>query len=184
MDQSKFKHNTIGVFTIDHGWQMGEKNQLFKNTPWEESTRVPLIIRLPNNQMATEIEQPVSLVDLYPTFIDYCKLKGDNRINEKGGKLGGHSLRPLIENSEWTGPSGALTIIGNIGKNTTVKTQNFSYRTKKWRYILYGNGQEELYDHTTDSYEWRNIAYDKEYLNIKKELYQEVQQLINKFVDE
>lgn len=184
LDQSKFKRNTIVVFTSDHGWQMGEKNQLFKNTPWEESTRVPLIIRLPKNQMANEIEQPVSLIDLYPTFIDYCKLKGDNRINEKGGKLGGHSLRPLMENSEWTGPSGALTIIGNIGKNTSVKTQNFSYRTKKWRYILYGNGQEELYNHTTDSYEWRNIAYDKEYLNIKKELYQQMQQLINKFVDE
>ena len=100
LDQSKLKHNTIVVFTSDHGWQMGEKNQLFKNAPWEESTRVPLIIRLPNNQMATEIEQPVSLIDLYPTFIDYCKLKGDYRINEIGGKLGGHSLRPLIYNNQ------------------------------------------------------------------------------------
>ena len=53
-------------------------------------------------EVGTKFRILVSLIDLYPTFIDYCKLKGDNRINEKGGKLGGHSLRPLMENSEWT----------------------------------------------------------------------------------
>jgi iduronate 2-sulfatase len=34
LENSKFKDNTIVIFTSDHGWQMGEKNYLFKNSPW------------------------------------------------------------------------------------------------------------------------------------------------------
>ena len=47
VDNSPFKNNTIIVVTSDHGWNMGEKDYLFKNAPWEESTRVPFIIRAP-----------------------------------------------------------------------------------------------------------------------------------------
>ena len=45
--RSPFKDNTIIIVTSDHGWNMGEKDYLFKNSPWEESTRVPFIVRAP-----------------------------------------------------------------------------------------------------------------------------------------
>ncbi len=36
--------------------------------------------------------------------------------------------------------------------------QHWSLRTERWRYILYNNGAEELYDHANDPHEWINLA--------------------------
>jgi arylsulfatase A-like enzyme len=138
------------------------------------------VVRLPNGQRGLEVKQPVSLIDLYPTFVDYCNLKGDHKFNEKGAELGGNSLRPLLENKDWKGPKGALTIVGNVGNKTTVDTQNFSYRTENFRYIRYAKGQEELYDHKTDPYEWYNLAAEKDFRKIKRKLSKQMQTLINK----
>jgi arylsulfatase A-like enzyme len=45
---SRYADNTIIILTSDHGWQMGEKSYLFKNSAWEESCRVPLVISTPD----------------------------------------------------------------------------------------------------------------------------------------
>lgn len=179
LENSSLKENTIVVFTSDHGWQMGEKGYLFKNSPWEESARVPLIIKTPNTKPGLKVKQPVSLVDLYPTLTDLCNLKGTNKLNNKGEELGGFSMKPLLEGKKsWTGPDGALTIIGNFGQNTLTEEQNFSYRTEKYRYIFYSNGREELYNHNTDPYEWYNVAEQKKYKKIKKTLRLEMNTII------
>ena len=47
LDASPLKENTIVVFTSDHGFQMGQKAYLYKNSLWQESTRIPLAIRAP-----------------------------------------------------------------------------------------------------------------------------------------
>lgn len=181
LENSKFKNNTIVVFTSDHGWQMGEKDYLFKNSPWEESARIPLIVKIPGENSGGQVSHPVSLIDLFPTLVDYCDLKGSNKLNAKGGDLGGHSLRAFMENpfsKEWSGPAGALTLVGNYGKDIPLANQNFSYRTKDFRYIKYGNGAEELYDHNNDPYEWINLASQKSYKKIKKQLAEEMNQII------
>jgi iduronate 2-sulfatase len=169
------------VFTSDHGWQMGEKNYLFKNSPWEESARIPLIIRPANSEVSNvSVEQPVSLIDIFPTLVDYGQLRGDHRKNNNGGKLGGFSLRPFIEDpttQNWQGPNGALTVVGNYansGKEKDVTKQNYSYRTKDFRYIRYSNGQEELYNHNNDPHEWTNLATDKQSKAIRNTLKSEV----------
>ncbi len=183
----ELKDNTLVVFTADHGWQMGEKNYLFKNSLWEESTRIPLIIRQPNNKNnGSEVTHPVSLIDIYPTFVDYAQLSGDHKKTNQGGKLGGYSLRTFLENpdsKEWQGPNGALTVIGNFHQVTgigAVAKQNYSYRTKDWRYIRYSGGQEELYDHRNDPYEWHNIAKEPSKLAIKKQLIKEMKVIMLK----
>ena len=71
IDNSKFKDNTIIVFVSDHGWTLGEKDHIYKNSPWEESTRVPLTIRAPGlTKPNSKVNHPVSLVDVYPTLLD------------------------------------------------------------------------------------------------------------------
>ena len=61
IDNSKFKDNTIIVFVSDHGWTMGEKNHVYKNSLWEESTRVPLTIRAPGlTKPNSKVNHPVS----------------------------------------------------------------------------------------------------------------------------
>lgn len=180
-NNSKFKENTIVVFTSDHGWQMGEKSYLYKNALWEESTRIPLIIKTPGTKAGGKVEHPVSLIDIFPTLIDLASLKGSTKKNEDGGNLGGYSLRPFLENPEtkkWNGPKGALTIIGNFEELFPKEKQNYSYRTLNWRYIRYWNGDEELYDHREDPYEWQNIAVEKENKKIKNKLEKEMNQII------
>lgn len=182
VNNSKFKDNTIIVLTSDHGWQMGEKNFLFKNSPWEESTRIPLIIRSPGVKNGSEVDHPVSLIDLFPTLTDLCELSGDNRKNESGGTIGGHSLKPFLQKpgtKRWEGPNGALSMVGNGLNKEEVMKQTYSYRTKDWRYILYMNGEEELYDHKNDPYEWNNLAKESNYLNIKQALKKEMLAIIN-----
>jgi arylsulfatase A-like enzyme len=179
---SRYADNTMIILTSDHGWQMGEKSYLFKNSAWEESCRIPLVISTPDLDKGT-VEQPVSLLDLFPTLVDYCKLDGSNKLNDQGADLGGFSLRPLIEdpqNGKWEGPSGALSIIGNYGSSfdSTLVGQNFSYRTADWRYIRYSDQSEELYDHSNDPNEWNNLAADTLYDEVLTGLRAEVQKLV------
>lgn len=47
---------------------------------------------------------------------------------------------------------------------------HFALRTSRWRYILYRNGKEELYDHQTDPREVINLAYNDDYAQRKREL--------------
>jgi len=175
VDKSPLKDNTIIIVTSDHGWNMGEKDNLFKNTLWEESTRVPLIIRAPGVTVPSGIaEHPVSLIDLYPTLISLCGLEGDTRKNLQGAKLDGHSLVPFLKNPRngtWTGPDAALSM--TYGEKVDIKDptqQHYSLRTIRWRYILYNNGSEELYDHDADPYEWTNLCDDTRYQKVKADL--------------
>lgn len=209
LNESKFKDNTIVLLTSDHGWQMGEKDYLFKNSPWEESCRIPMIIRHPEfGKAGSKVSHPVSLIDIFPTFMDLCHLKGDTRRSSKGVAPEGYSLKPFLKNpnfNRWKGPDGALTMTG-VGINKPIQglafrtnpkalwhveitrelgdeyimQQNYSYRTQNWRYIRYRNGKEELYDHRNDPYEWNNLALDNKYDKKKIELRKKVLKMINK----
>jgi iduronate 2-sulfatase len=120
------------------------------------------------------------LIDLYPTLVDLCGLEGDTRKNNKGAPLSGHSVRPLLEDPQagkWSGPSGALSMIwaGLKGKDQwNPDMQHWSLRTERWRYVRYNTGDEELYDHDADPYEWNNLAKDKSYRKVKNALYKEM----------
>jgi arylsulfatase A-like enzyme len=183
LDKSRFKDNTIVILTSDHGWQMGEKEYVFKNSPWEESTRIPYIVRSPGCKAGSEVAHPVSLIDIFPTLVDFCNLEGDHLKSEGGGSIGGYSLRPFLNNPKtrkWEGPEGALIMLG-VGLNRDeVEKQTYSYRTKDWRYILYLDGSEELYHNKVDPYEWNNLADDDSHQKKKQELRYQLQEMINR----
>jgi len=182
LENSRFKNNTIVVLTSDHGWQMGQKEYLFKNSPWDNGTRIPYIMKVPGMKKDAMVDHAVSLIDIYPTLSDICLLKGDNRKTSSGAPIGGFSLKPFLVNSEtdqWEGPDGVLTVIATDSVSYNLKDQTFSFRTKDLRYILYPDGSEELYDHQKDPNEWNNMALDEEYDENKKELRKKVMAMIN-----
>ena len=166
LDNSSLKENTIVVLTSDHGFHMGEKDYLYKNSLWEESTRIPLIMRVPGlTKAGGEVEHPVSLIHIYPTLLDLCGLSFETIKNEKGHALDGYSMRHLLKNPasiKWEGPSAALTVVfaGTATENDPTR-QHYAIRTRRFRYILYNNGDEELYDHRNDPFEWDNLAQKK-----------------------
>ena len=213
LNNSSLKDNTIVVFTSDHGWQFGEKDYLYKNSPWEESAKIPMLWKVPGKSSAgLKVQQPVSLIDLYPTFIDLANLQGTHIKSKGAAPLGGHSMVPLLTSKnnskttrQWQGPKGALTVMG-VGIDTPIEglavgtnkqalwhvkvikdlpdeyiwQQTYSYRTQDWRYIRYKDGQEELYDHSVDPYEWHNLALKDKYLKIKTDLFNQMAEIINK----
>lgn len=169
VDTSRLKNNTIVVFTSDHGWGMGEKDYLYKNSLWQESTRIPLAIRAPGvSRSGTTSDTPVSLVDLYPTLIDLCGLPDDTVKNEEGRPLDGFSLKPLLADptaGEWDGPDAVITALYKWAEYYDPAHQNYSLRSRDWRYIRYENKKEELYNTADDPHEWNNLALDEAYAN-------------------
>jgi arylsulfatase A-like enzyme len=174
LKNSSFNDNTIVLLFSDHGYNMGEKDYLFKYSLWEESTRVPLIIKAPGFEKTAgkKVNHPVSLIDVFPTIQDLCEFTGKTTINNNGAKLDGHSLKPFLLNPKtknWNGPEIALSVITSWTSKKP-KEQHLAARSKNYRYIHYKNGAEELYDHSIDPYEWNNLADKKTYEKIKSKL--------------
>ena len=93
--------------------------------------------------------------------------------------MGGYSMRPLIfDEGKWEGPNGALTLVGNNGYGKSADQQTYSYRTRKYRYIKYGNGKKELYNHKIDPFEWNNIIDEKKYDDETKGLENEMNNIL------
>ncbi len=147
LDASPHAGNTIIVLWSDHGWHLGEKQHWGKWTAWQRSTRVPLMISVPSSKHAgVECDQPVSLIDLYPTLLDLCQI-------ENPGELDGHSLVPLIEQPD---TETARTIVTSIDRG------NVTLLDDQHRYIRYADGSEELYDVTRDPNEWNNLIHHED----------------------
>ena len=154
LEESPYADNTIVVVWSDHGWQLGEKEHWRKATLWNEVTRVPLIISVPGKEPGRRTNQPVSLIDLYPTLVELCGLP-----EVKG--LEGESLVPLLIDPKTKRSNPAISSLGP--EYHSVKDENYSY-------INYGNGQEELYWIEKDPHEWNNVASNPAYAEIKERL--------------
>ena len=188
IENSDYADNTIIIVTSDHGYHMGEKEYLFKNSLWEESTKIPLIITGIGTAKNKECMQPVSLIDIYPTIVDLCDLPDNPNKNGNEMQLDGHSLKPLMQDPEagkWQGNDFAITAVASSEKLEkdepgAIDQQHYSIRTERYRYIFARNGEEELYDHQYDPYEWYNLASDSYYREIKKMMHTKVPYVSNK----
>ena len=148
-------NNTIVVFWSDHGQHLGEKRHWRKMALWEESTRVPLAIRLPGNlNGGTRCDSAVSLLDLYPTLLALCELPSVYGLE-------GTSLKPQLSDP---------LAIRTTPVVTTWQYNNHAVRSLNHRYIRYRDGTEELYDHRNDPNEHKNLATDPAYMALKTRL--------------
>lgn len=178
LDASPYRENTIIVLTGDNGYHVGEKDCIQKWHLWDESTRVPLFVHVPGGRgNGRTCEHPVSLIDLYPTLVDLCGLPKEPNKGRSDTPLDGHSLRPLLEHpkrGKWSGPSMAFMAIRD-----DKEPPHFSVRSRRYRYTLCGNGEEELYDHKNDPHEWTNLAGDTKYERTKTRLRKELMSILD-----
>lgn len=144
LDESGAADNTIVILWSDHGFHLGEKLRWAKRTLWEETTRVPMIFAGPSIGEGFQCDSPVGLIDVYPTLLDLCDLPPRSVLE-------GQSLRALLEdpNARWRRPA-----LCTFGPN------NHSLRSRHYRYTIYADGNQELYDHRSDPNEWRNLVAD------------------------
>ncbi len=137
---SAHAENTMVVILADHGFHLGNKDRLEKSNLWEQVANVPLIIHLPGQPKRQEIHDPVSLIDIGPTVLDYLGL-GD--IEESVGQ----SLRPYLDAT----PQDPRTI-------PTFFFQNAAIRTGDYRLIRYEDGSTQLYNVKTDFWQLRDLG--------------------------
>ncbi|MDP6038138.1 MAG: choline-sulfatase [Candidatus Latescibacteria bacterium] len=92
--------NTVIVVTSDHGEMLGEHGMWYKRTYFDPSTRVPLIFCEPGVQEGQRVREAVSLVDLFPTFLDLGGLKDFEAVQET---VDGDSLCEVLagNRSDW-----------------------------------------------------------------------------------
>ena len=150
LEANGLDENTVVVFTSDHGYHMGEHGHWQKQTLFENSTRVPLIISAPNLDKKGEMsESPVELIDLYPTLMDLTNINTPEHVV-------GKSLKPIIKNVNASVRESALTRWRN----------GYSIKTKRYRLTKWGSNGElgyELYDHNNDKNELINLASNQNY---------------------
>ncbi len=158
---SPYKDSTIIVLWSDHGWHLGEKSHWRKFALWERSTHVPFIVVAPGVTTAgSRIDQPVSLLNIYPTLLDLAGLPANE-------KLEGYSLTTMLKAADSLVAPPVLTSLSDA---------DHSVRDRQWRYIRYKDGSEELYDHAGDQHEWYNLAADSLLSGVKEELARSIPQ--------
>jgi arylsulfatase A-like enzyme len=164
--------NTLVVFVSDNGWLQGQHRITGdKFLPYEESLRVPLILRGPGVPRHRTIRGQVSNIDFAPTLLDFARAR-----SKAGRRMDGVSLRRTIRHPRRR-PRRALEIEalaplfeGNVPVNGWDRPYK-GVRTDRYTYVVYKEtGEEELYDRRRDPRQLRNVAASPAYAEVKARL--------------
>ena len=172
----KYDHfeNTFIVFLSDHGEMNMEHRQVWKNSMYEASERVPLIIAPPpsmiNINRGAVVQNLTSLLDVYPTLLEMAQQTNDNTI-DMPRFLSGHSLFSFLFNDSTQSRSNVpypldrkvtAEYFSNMGN-----TGSFMVRSGNYKYIAFGRHAydatytPQLFDLQSDPEELNNIAVNK-----------------------
>ena len=150
LEELGLDENTLVIFTSDHGEMLGSHGMREKNVFYEESSHIPLIMRFPGSiDEDVQVDGYVSLVDLFPTILDYMG------VEEHASD--GKSLRSLIEGTDEEHGEYVVTewnYRGDISPNYMIVKGG-------WKMMIpYSTGSKvinALYDLNTDPYEMNNL---------------------------
>jgi uncharacterized sulfatase len=153
LDRTGMADRTMVVFWGDHGWHLGEHFRWQKRSLFEESARVPMIVRAPGTKGSGKPSRAlVELVDLYPTVAGFCGLTAPTECE-------GQSFLPLLENPGHPWKEAAFTQVAGPGN-----IEGRAVKTDRYRYIRWTGPEpdEELYDHQSDPREFTNLAHNRD----------------------
>lgn len=152
--------NTLIIFTSDNGFALGEHGRVDKRTAYEESLRVPLLVRYPPlTKGGKVVDQMVLSLDLAPTLLDVC---GAAPLPKPDGR----SWKPLLAgaSADWRS---AFFYQYNYEAQFPYTPNVRAVRTTEWKYIRYPHGDgapdrhtAELYDLKADPLERKNLIGD------------------------
>jgi len=148
--------NTYIFLTSDNGWMRGEHRiPAEKYAPYEESIRVPLIVRGPGAKAGVTVDRVVGLVDLAPTLLE---LAGGPKASLDASD--GRSLAPLLRAADAAKvPWRESILIEHFGGGAPFRVRSYSgIRSEKEVYVEYVTGEKEYYDLVRDPYQMENKA--------------------------
>lgn len=137
--------NTIVILWGDHGWHLGDDRVWGKHTLTEWSLRSPLIIALPGQKRAIVREEIVRSIDIYPSLMEAAGIAMPEGLD-------GESLLSLLKSGQdknWD-----QYAWGYFNQGVTMRTPRYRIT----RYVRKGKTEVEVYDHSKDPYETKNIA--------------------------
>ena len=155
LDRDGFLDNTVIVYTTDHGEMVGEHGLWWRNVWFDASTRVPLIVFLPQHRTgqvaAAEVKAPVSLVDVFPTL---CGLTDTPPPED----LDGIDLTDALRGetcSALAGRPGVFTeaLMPRWGEGTEFRM----VRTEQYKYVAFRNCEDLAFDLVKDPDEQHNL---------------------------
>jgi len=184
LDAEGLAENTIVVYTSDQGFFLGDHGWYDKRFMYEESLRMPFIVRYPREVKAETVDENMILnVDFAPTFLDYAGI-------EVPEEMQGRSFRPLLRGQL---PDGRQTSMYyrywmHLGHNVYA---HYGLRTLRYKLIYYyadALGQKgaidepkepewELFDLEKDPFELNSVYDDPAYTSVVTELKDELHRL-------
>jgi choline-sulfatase len=151
--ESGLDERTIVLFTSDHGEMLGERGLWYKMAFFEQSARIPLIVRMPSGRRAragARVAQPVSLLDLAPTLLD---LAGVGAGEEAAG-MDGTSLAPLVDGS---GEGDRESVVAEyLAEGTTAPA--VMIRRGPHKFVACPGDPDMLFDLAADPHEVEDLA--------------------------
>ena len=166
---------TVLVFTSDNGFVLGEHGRVDKRTAYEESLRIPLLVRYPPlARPGTLISNMVLSLDLAPSLIDLC---GAKPLRDAQGI----SWKPLLQGRR-TAWRSAFLYEYNYEPQFPYTPNVRAVRTPEWKFIRYPHGDgspdrftAEMYHLADDPSEMKNLAHDPKWARQRRALERELE---------
>lgn len=177
LDQSGLADDTIVVYTSDQGFFLGEHNFFDKRFMYEESLRMPFLIRWPKRIKAGSVSQGMILnVDFAPTFLEAAGAKVP-------AEMQGRSILPLLSGrvpKDWR--TSMYYRYYHPGHHNVAA--HYGVRTSRYKLIFFNQlNQWEMYDLQKDPLEMRNVYADPGYVRIVGQLKKELSRLKKELKD-
>jgi arylsulfatase A-like enzyme len=153
LSETQQLEDTYFFFLSDNGLHFGEHRIVWgKGTPFEESVRVPLVVRGPGVERGAEISRLTNNADLLPTLLD---LVGET----PGERVDGRSLAPLFGPDAKEKPWRNAIVLESRHEVRNQGVPPFgAVRTEHFKWIEFENGRNALYDLRNDPHELTNVA--------------------------
>ncbi len=179
LDSENLTKNTIVIYTSDQGFFLGDHGWFDKRLMYEESLRMPFLVRCPGVILPGSVSDAMVLnIDFAETFLDYAGVKTP-------AEMQGRSFRPVLEGRQpknWRTSMYYRYWMHNTSDHHV--PAHYGIRTKKWKLIYYygkplgmkgANPPDtepdwELFDMEKDPREMHNLYHDPKHADIVKRL--------------
>lgn len=156
---------TVLVYTSDHGDMLGSQGLMNKQCPWEESIRVPFLLRYPAGLLPRRLAQPIGAPDIMPTLLELCGIPVPATVE-------GTSFVPLLRGEPFHAPPALLTCIQPFSAwhKFAGGREYRGLRTQRHTYVRDLHGPWLLYDNKEDPFQLRNLAEEPLHRELLQEL--------------